>query len=119
MKLNPTHFDLLRLLEQRSNLNQRDIASELEISLGKANYCLKALIDKGYLKIKKFNSSKRKALYIYHLTPKGIQAKANLTVQFLKHKMAEYDQLKKDIKELDQEVQRLQELGQLNTTDIY
>jgi len=68
MKLNPTHFDLLRLLEQRSNLNQRDIASELEISLGKANYCLKALIDKGYLKIKKFNSSKRKALYIYHLT---------------------------------------------------
>jgi EPS-associated MarR family transcriptional regulator len=118
MKLNPTHLGLLRLLEQRSNLNQRDIASELEISLGKANYCLKALIDKGYLKIKKFNSSKRKALYIYHLTPKGIQAKANLTVQFLKHKMVEYDQIKKDIKELDQEVQRLQELGMLSTTNI-
>ena len=113
MKLNTTHFDLLCLLEQRSNLNQRDMASELEISLGKANYCLKALCDKGYLKIKKFNSSKRKALYIYHLTPKGIQAKANLTVQFLKHKMTEYDQLKVEIKELDQEVQRLSELGLL------
>lgn len=118
MKLNPTHFDLLRLLEQRSNISQRDIASELQISLGKTNYCLKALIDKGYLKIKIFNNSKHKASYIYHLTPKGLQAKANLTVQFLKRKMTEYDQIKKDIKELDQEVQRFYELGMLSTTNI-
>jgi EPS-associated MarR family transcriptional regulator len=106
MKLNTTHFDLLRLLEQRSNLNQRDISSELQISLGKTNYCLKALIDKDYLKFLKFNNSKHKVSYIYHLTPKGLQIKANMRVQFLKRKMTEYDKIKQEIKKLDQDVQR-------------
>jgi EPS-associated MarR family transcriptional regulator len=113
MELNTTHFNLLRLLEQKSNINQRAIATELQISLGKANYCLNTLIKKGY--IKTIKTDKNKFLYIYKLTSKGLQTKAKLTVQFLKRKMAEYDKLQAEIEELNQEVQRLSELGMLRS----
>jgi len=112
MQLNITHFNLLRLLEQNSNINQRAIARELQISLGKANYCLIKLINDGYIKTTK--TGKNKFLYIYKLTSKGIQTKAKLTVKYLKSKIEKSKQLQAEIEELNQEVQRLSELGMLD-----
>lgn len=111
MELNTTHFNLLCLLEQKSNINQRTIASELQISLGKANYCLIHLIKKGYIKTEKTKNNH--FLYIYHITSKGLQTKAKLTVQYLKQKRIEYKKLQTEIEQLDREVQRLSELGLL------
>ena len=111
MQLNITHFNLLRLLEKKSNINQRAIARELQISLGKANYCLISLINDGYIKTTK--TGKNKFLYIYKLTSKGLETKAKLTVQFLKRKIAESHKLQTEIEELNQEVKALK--GRNNT----
>ena len=99
-----THFRLLRLLETRSELSQRELARELGTSLGKINYCLNALIDKGWVKVRNFRNSQNKLAYAYLLTPRGIERKAAITVQFLRRKLAEYENLKAEIAQLQREV---------------
>ena len=93
------HFDLLRKIDNKPKSTQRDLAKELGFSLGKLNYCLKALKDKGLIKIKNFKINPKKINYIYVLTPKGISEKTKLTVNFMKRKMKEYDELQKELKE--------------------
>ena len=92
------HFDLLRKIKERPKSTQRELATELGFSLGKLNYCLKSLKKKGYIKLKNFQNNKNKINYIYLLTPGGIEAKTNLTLRFMKRKMKEYEELKKEIK---------------------
>ena len=92
------YFEILRKLEKKPQSNQRDLATQLGVSLGKLNYCLKALKEKGLIKIKNFKKSSKKINYIYVLTPLGITTKTRLTVVFMKKKLAEYDQLNKEFK---------------------
>ncbi len=99
-KSEDTKFRVLRLLEENSELTQRQIADQLGVSLGGINYCLKALIDKGFVKIQNFQESKNKVGYAYLLTPKGIYEKSQLTANFLKRKMKEYEALKAEIQAL-------------------
>jgi len=103
-----TRYCLLKLLEARPELSQRELAHEMGVSLGKANYCLRALMEKGLVKVRNFQASKNKRAYAYYLTPKGAQEKARVTVRFLKHKVAEYQGLKEEIRRLKQEVGKLQ-----------
>ncbi len=98
------HFKLLRLIESRPQLTQRQLARELGMSLGKINYCLHALIDKGWIKARNFHNSNNKLSYAYLLTPRGIEHKAAITVHFLRRKMAEYETLRKEIRVLRREV---------------
>ena len=97
---NEEHFAILRQIGKKNQLSQRAMAKELGFSLGKLNYCLKALKAKGMIKIQNFKKNPKKLNYIYLLTPKGISHKAKLTLNFMKIKMKEYDQLKKEIKKL-------------------
>ena len=97
------HFKVLRLLEGNPQMNQRDLAAAAGVSLGKTNYCINALLDKGLIKVQNFKSNKRKLAYAYLLTPAGITEKAALTQRFLKRKMEEYDALKAEIAQLKQE----------------
>lgn len=90
-------YKVLRLLEQQPQLSQRALARELGLSLGKVNYCVQALIEKGLVKARNFRNSQNKTGYMYYLTPKGVDDKARVTVRFLKAKMAEYEQLKVEI----------------------
>jgi EPS-associated MarR family transcriptional regulator len=90
-------FRVMRLLQANPDLTQRELAQELGLSVGGLNYCLKALIDKGWVKMQNFSQSKNKFGYVYILTPTGMAEKANLTGQFLKRKMDEYEKLKKEI----------------------
>jgi EPS-associated MarR family transcriptional regulator len=99
-----THLRLLRLLETKPNLSQRALARELGISLGKINYCLNALVEKGWVKVKNFRNSDNKLGYVYLVTPRGIESKATITVRFLRHKLDEYEQLKREIALLQREV---------------
>tara|TARA_B100001996_G_C18484978_1_gene525293 strand:+ start:375 stop:680 length:306 start_codon:yes stop_codon:yes gene_type:complete len=92
------HFNLIRKISKNSNLSQRGLANELGVSLGKVNYCLKSLKKKGLVKIQNFQKSKNKIRYLYVLTPKGISEKSKITLKFMKRKMQEYDELKKEIK---------------------
>ena len=99
-----THLQLLRLLESKPTLSQRALARELGISLGKINYCLNALIAKGWIKVKNFRDSDNKLGYIYLVTPRGIESKATITVRFLREKLDEYESLKREIALLQREV---------------
>ncbi len=108
------HLKVLRLLIQNPQLNQRELATSLGISLGKANYCLQALIGKGLVKIQNFRSSGNKLAYAYLLTPLGIAEKTNLAARFLKYKLAEYERLNLEIQLLKNEVSD-GECGSLNT----
>lgn len=99
-----TRYRLLKLVECNPNLTQRQMAEEMGISLGKFNYCLKELVKKGIVKIERFKSSDNKAAYMYILTPHGIERKAQITASFLKRKMLEYEELKREIQELRGEV---------------
>ena len=94
---NPDHFEILRKIDKKPQMTQRELASELGFSLGKLNYCINALKDKGLLKINNFKKNPNKIGYIYKLTPKGISTKADLTLLFMKKKMKEYDELRKEI----------------------
>ena len=97
MENNQDYLNLLRKIKNKPESSQRELAEELGFSLGKLNYCLKALKNKGLIKIDNFKKSKNKFGYIYILTPKGISAKAKLTINFMKKRMQEYDELKKEI----------------------
>ncbi len=99
-----THLKVLRHIEANPEITQRELAQELGVSLGKVNYCLKGLIQKGWIKANNFKNNKNKAAYAYLLTPKGIEQKAQITVQYLKRKMQEYEALKKEIAQLKNEV---------------
>jgi EPS-associated MarR family transcriptional regulator len=97
-------YRLLKVLSQDSNLSQRDMAKRMGISLGKVNYCLSELAKKGLIKVNRFKSAKNKIPYTYMLTPIGLEEKAKLTVTFLKRKLSEYEEIKRQIKELAGEV---------------
>ena len=96
-KNNVDHFEILRKISKKPEVSQRELAEELGFSLGKLNYCLKALKEKGLVKMKNFSSNSNKIGYAYILTPKGIREKTKLTVNFMKKKMKEYDELKKEL----------------------
>jgi EPS-associated MarR family transcriptional regulator len=102
-------LQLMTHVEQNPQDTQRTIASELGVSLGSVNYCIKALINKGFLKVENFRKSSNKLGYAYLLTPSGIGEKANLTVSFLKRKQQEYNRLEQEIAELQDEVAKLEE----------
>ncbi len=97
-------YRLLKILEADPNMTQRQMAGEMDISLGKFNYCLKKLVKKGFVKIERFTSSENKAAYMYILTPNGIEEKSRITVSFLKRKMQEFEAIKQQIEELKREV---------------
>jgi EPS-associated MarR family transcriptional regulator len=92
------HYDLLRKIKERPVSTQRELASELGFSLGKLNYCLKSLKKKGHIKLKNFQNNKNKINYAYILTPRGLAIKTKLTVNFMKRKMKEYNELVKELK---------------------
>jgi EPS-associated MarR family transcriptional regulator len=102
-----THFRVLRVLETNPSITQRELADELGVSLGKANYCLRALLDKGWVKARNFKNNKNKWSYSYLLTPKGIEEKTRITARFLKRKLVEYEDLKREIESLQNEVEDL------------
>ena len=97
MKNNQDYLNLLRKIKNKPESSQRELAKELGFSLGKLNYCLKALKTKGLIKISNFKKNPNKINYIYVLTPKGISEKSKLTVNFMKRKMKEYDELKREL----------------------
>ena len=103
-KLN--NYQLLKSLDQDANLTQRQLSKELGISLGKVNYCLQSLIKKGFLKINNFKNSNHKMQYSYLLTPKGIEEKTKLTIEFLQTKTKEYEELKKEVEKIQNEKTR-------------
>ncbi|MFL2887586.1 MAG: MarR family EPS-associated transcriptional regulator [Pelagibacteraceae bacterium] len=98
MKEDQDHFEILRKIQKKPNSTQRELAEGLGFSLGKLNYCLKALKAKGLIKISNFKKNPNKINYFYVLTPKGISEKTKLTIDFMKRKMNEYDELKKELK---------------------
>lgn len=98
MSENQDHFDVLRKIQKKPNSTQRELAVELGFSLGKLNYCLKALQKKGLVKLKNFNNQKNKINYLqYIITPKGIALRTKLTINFMKRKMQEFEELKKEL----------------------
>ena len=101
------HLKLLRKIEENPLFTQRDLSKEMEVSLGKVNYCMKKLIDKGLVKWKIFSSNPNKKSYAYLLTSKGLEEKANLTIIFLKIKMREYELLKKEITLLKEDNEKI------------
>jgi EPS-associated MarR family transcriptional regulator len=101
-----TRYNLLRLLEANPAMSQRDVARQLGISLGKVNFCVQALVEKGILKATNFKNSKHKAAYMYLLTPRGIEEKAQVTARFLQKKIQEYEELRADIARIREEVDR-------------
>jgi EPS-associated MarR family transcriptional regulator len=100
-------YRILRLIEEDPSISQRALAGKLGISLGKTNFCLKALINKGVLKANKFRNSRNKWAYIYVLTPGGIKERAKITVRFLKRKMNEYEALREEIAEISEQARHL------------
>ncbi|BAK66272.1 MULTISPECIES: MarR family EPS-associated transcriptional regulator [Sphingobium] len=96
-------FRILRLIEKRPDASQREIAEELGVSLGAVNYCVRALLDKGHVKLANFKASKNKLGYVYVLTPEGIAHRANLAVRFIERKMTEYEAIKAELEQLQGE----------------
>lgn len=97
-------YKILKLVEANPQISQRELAAELGVSLGKVNFCIKALVDIGLIKVDNFRNSKNKLAYMYLLTPKGIEEKAKVTLRFLKNKMQEYEILKSQISVLENEL---------------
>ena len=97
---NNDEFEVLRKIETKNFKNQRDLASQLGFSLGKINYCLKELKKKGFVKIKNFKKNPNKLNYIYIITPRGVSEKTKLTINFMKKKMMEYDELEREYQKL-------------------
>ena len=102
-------LDLLRKLEENPNYTQRELSKEMGVSLGKVNYCMKKLIEKGLVKLSNFSHNADKVSYIYLLTPKGIENKTKLTIEFLKIKIKEYEILQEEIDILKKDVNQLKE----------
>ena len=100
-----SHLKVLRLLESNPHMNQRDLSKALGVSLGKTNYCIKALLEKGLIKMQNFRNSQNKLAYAYLLTSAGVEEKARITVHFLKYKVQEYERLRVEIEELQREAE--------------
>lgn len=96
-------FRVLRLIEKRPEASQREIADTLGVSVGAVNYCVRALVDKGHIKVANFRASKNKLGYVYVLTPEGIAARANLAVRFIERKLVEYNTIKDELDQLRSE----------------
>ncbi len=103
-------YKLLKHLEANPEISQRELAGELGISLGRVNFCIQALVEKGLVKANNFRNSKNKKGYAYLLTPRGIEEKAQITMQFLKIKISEHEELKKEIKNLREEASQMMSL---------
>ena len=101
---NEIHLNLLNLLKEKPELSQRDMNQKMGVSLGKINYCISALSKAGMIKVERFKKAENKSAYTYCLTPKGIEELARLTVSFLKIRINEYDQIKKEIKLLSSRI---------------
>ncbi|HOE79834.1 MAG: MarR family EPS-associated transcriptional regulator [Smithellaceae bacterium] len=97
-------FLMLREINANPRLTQRDLSGRLGLSLGKVNFLIKALVDKGLVKAENFKNSRNKMAYLYYLTPKGIEQKTHIACHFLKRKMLEYEKLRHEISELEKEV---------------
>jgi EPS-associated MarR family transcriptional regulator len=102
-------YKLLKLLDENPEMNQRQIASALGLSLGKVNFCLKAVVEKGWVKAGNFSKSPNKKAYVYLLTLRGIEEKAKVTFDFLERKQSEYESLRQEIEELKDEAKNLHE----------
>jgi EPS-associated MarR family transcriptional regulator len=100
-------YKILKLVEANPQISQRELAKELGVSLGKANFCLQALRGKGALKVSNFRNSKNKLAYVYKLTPSGVEEKALVAVRFLRGKLREYEKIEAEIKQLRYEVSAL------------
>jgi EPS-associated MarR family transcriptional regulator len=113
-------YRLLKILSQESNLTQRDMAKQMGISLGKVNYCLSELAKRGLIDVIRFKSAKNKIPYTYVLTPRGMKEKARLTVNFLRRKVSEYEEIKRQIRELAQEVKedKFNHMSEAETRDM-
>jgi EPS-associated MarR family transcriptional regulator len=107
--MNEIQLQVLRAVESRPGLTQRELASELGVSLGKAHYCMKALIDKGLVKMGNFSHNQKKMDYAYLLTPSGIKSKAVLTAHFLERKAAEYTILKSEFEKYEKDMMNINE----------
>ena len=107
MNKDQVHFNLLRKFEANPEYTQRELSKEMGVSLGKVNYCINKLVEKGWVKLTNFNRNPNKVGYIYLLTPKGIEQKASLTITFLKIKMEEYEMLKDEINALKKDTEKL------------
>ncbi len=107
MKNNQEKFNILRKIVEKPESTQRELAQGLNLSLGKLNYCLKALKQKGLVKIKNFKKNPKKINYIYVLTPKGIAEKTKLTINFMKRQMVEFDKLKKELKDQNVDIDKI------------
>ena len=101
-------YKILKRLEADPEISQRKLAKELGVSLGKVNYCLQALIEKGWVKANNFRNNQNKIAYMYLLTPRGVEEKSRVTVQFLKFKVAEYAALKSEVENLRREAAQIQ-----------
>ena len=99
-----TRFKLLRLLQANPELSQRQLAEHLGMSVGKVNYCLRSLLEKGLVKMRNFRDSQNKLAYAYYLTPKGAREKVRATAEFLEVRMREYQEIEREIEELKREV---------------
>ncbi len=99
------HYRLLKLIEATPDISQRELAREMGVSLGKTNYCLKALVTKGFVKLENFGRHRNKLAYAYLLTPAGIEEKARVTVSFLRRKEQEFETIKQEITRLREEVE--------------
>lgn len=100
------HYKILKILESAPDISQRDLARQLGVSVGKANYCLRALMARGLIKANNFKNSRNKKAYLYLLTPVGLVTKAQVAARFLQHKVAEYEALRHEIESLRQELRK-------------
>jgi EPS-associated MarR family transcriptional regulator len=108
-------YKLLKLIEASPRMSQRGVAREMGVSLGKVNYCLKALVERGWVKAGNFKNSGNKSAYMYYLTPRGFDEKTRVTARFLKAKVREYEELKIEIQELESEAARQSAGNQLRS----
>ena len=99
-----TRYHILRLLERNPQISQRQLANELGMSLGKTNYCVRAVVEKGWVKVRNFRKSNRKVAYLYQLPPRGLAAKSRIPRRFLDRKVEEFERLQKEIQQLRAEV---------------
>jgi MarR family transcriptional regulator, temperature-dependent positive regulator of motility len=115
----PQRLELLKLLQSKPEMSQRDLAREMGVSLGKANYCLRALKEKGLVKLERFRRNPDKRQYAYLLTPAGIEEKTRITLAFLKRKISEFETLEKEIEQLrDELANRTSETHAMSGNDL-
>jgi len=111
-------YKVIKLIEQNPALSQRALARELGVSLGKTNYCIRALMDRGWVKARNLKNNKNKLAYSYLLTPKGLEKKTRITARFLKQRMNEYEALKQEIESLRKEVSQSPPSADDNSTHM-